>query len=241
MKCPNCLASMTQRSFERLYGRSMTLDLCHACQGIWFDDQELLQLSPGATLELLSAIAGESGAARQPLKTSLTCPRCARTLVETHDAQRNTRFWYSRCPEGHGRYLAFFQFLRAKNFVRALAAHEIEELRAHIRQVNCANCGAPIDVEQGAVCGFCRTPIAMLDPDQVRKAVAHLQKAGEGKKQVDPTLPMTLLIERVRAERAFLDDTPRSARPSITGLLAFDSADLVSTGLRSLRGLFGGD
>jgi hypothetical protein len=194
---------MEERSFDRLYGRSVTLDFCNTCQAIWFDDLELLQLTPGATLRLVTSLKDRLSPARTPLGTRLPCPRCKATLVESNDLQRNTRFSYVRCPAGHGRFLTFYQFLRAKNFVRSLDAREIADLRRHIRQINCANCGAPVEVERHAACTFCRSPIAMLDPDQVRKAVAELQQADARRQRFDPTLPVQLLAERAKVERAF--------------------------------------
>jgi Zn-finger nucleic acid-binding protein len=76
---------MDAPSFDRLYGRRLTLDVCRRCQAVWFDDQELLQLTPGATLQLLTALAEDRGATREPWTAEPKCPRCSRVLVETHD------------------------------------------------------------------------------------------------------------------------------------------------------------
>ena len=43
--------------------------------------------------------------------------------------------------------MTFFQFLRAKRFVRSLGPAEIRQLREQVRQLNCSNCGAPLDIE----------------------------------------------------------------------------------------------
>lgn len=233
MKCPSCRNQMTERSFERLYGRSLTLDLCHPCQGIWFDRQELLQLAPSATIALVAAIHDTAPGARQPLAARLKCPRCARGLSEATDLQRNTRFTFFNCPSDHGRFLTFYQFLRAKNFVRSLDAREVAELRTRLRQVNCSNCGAPVDVERGAACSFCRTPLAILDPHQVRRALEQLA-ADATPRPPDATLPVTLMLERLRAERAFAEaagDSPLEA------LLSRDANDLVGAGLRAVAEL----
>jgi hypothetical protein len=224
---------MAERSFERLYGRSLTLDLCLQCQGIWFDRQELLQLSPSATIDLVAAIHDASAEARQVLGPRLKCPRCVRTLSEARDLQRNTRFTFFSCPAGHGRFLTFYQFLRAKNFVRSLDAREIDRLRTHLRQVNCSNCGAPVDVERGAACTFCRTPLAILDPDQVRTALEQLA-SDANRRTPDATLPVTLLLERLRAERAFAEAT---GNQPLDALLSRDTTDLVGAGLRAVARL----
>lgn len=221
---------MTERSFERLYGRALTLDLCDRCQGLWFDHQELLQLAPAATIQLVAAIHEASSGERQPLAPRLKCPRCGRGLSEAGDLQRNTRFTFFSCPEGHGRFLTFYQFLRAKNFVRSLDAREIAELRTRLRQVNCSNCGAPVDIERGAACAFCRTPLAMLDPDQVRRALEQLA-SDANRRPPDATLPVTLMLERLRAERAFAEAAGDSP---IDALLSRDANDLVGAGLRAV-------
>ncbi len=229
---------MDSRLFERFYGQTLTLDICNACQGIWFDGQELLQLTPGAVLALLSVVTDVPSAARHPLSERLQCPRCAMRLVEVTDQQRNTRFTYFRCPRGDGRFLTFYQFLRARNFVRPLDAGEVAELRRHIRQVNCANCGAPIDVERGSACSFCRTPVAVLDPDQLRKAVSELQQASAAK-SVDPTLPIRLAMERLQAERAFAEVGGTGREPGVLDLVFGDVADPIAGGLRALRRILG--
>jgi Zn-finger nucleic acid-binding protein len=235
MNCPNCLAAMVERSLERNYGPPIVIDLCDTCQGFWFDDQEILQLSPSATLELFRHVQQGASATRQPLGRRLACPRCRTALREAQDMQRNTRFWYFKCPQGHGRYLPYFQFLRAKNFVRALTAKEIDELRRHVRQVNCTNCGGPIDVGRDVACGFCRTPVSVLDPDQVGKAVAQLQKAEQGRQQIDPAWPLLVEAERRRAELAFAE----TAEGRALATLGRDATpDLVSLGLRALASLW---
>jgi hypothetical protein len=97
----------------------------------------------------------------------------------------------------------------------------VKELRRRIRQVNCGNCGAPIDLDRG-ICDFCRTPLAMLDPDQMQKAVAQLKETAEAKSRVDPMLPLALAKERAEAEALFAKADP---------------PDLLAEGLRALRAL----
>lgn len=239
MICPACGSAMEAPAFERLYGRRLTIDVCHQCQSLWFDDKEFLQMTPGATLELVASVAEDKERARPPWTGSPKCPRCSRALVETHDQQRSTRFTYYRCPEGHGRLITYYQFLRARNFVRPLSDEEVRELRARIQQINCANCGAPVDVERNAVCGHCRTPLAIIDPDQVRKTIEHLKTAAEEKQGVDPALPVSLAMERLRAERAFADSPASARRPAAVDLLFGDLSDPVIGFLRLLGRLRG--
>ena len=243
MDCPNCRNAMASHEAERLYGiGTIPLDICHRCLAVWFDDKELLQLAPSATLQLVATLVQEDAGPRTPLSPSLACPRCRAPLVETHDRQRSTRFWYHRCPRGHGRLMTSYQFLRAKNFVRPLCEAEIAELREHVRQINCANCGAPVDIERDGICGFCRTPIAVLDPDQVRKVLEDQRQTAQAQQQkrADPTLPITLALERLRAERAWAGTPGSSRRPSVLDLFFGDLTDPIVGGLRVLARLLSG-
>jgi Zn-finger nucleic acid-binding protein len=225
---------MATQSFEEMYGRRVTVDVCHACHGVWLDGNELLQLSPAATLELFRTMAGAAGSPG-PAAARAICPRCGLALQDTSDMQRSTRFFYRRCPRGDGRFMTFFQFLRAKNFVRSLSEAEVRDLRRHVRQINCSNCGAPVDVERGATCAHCGTPISILDPEQVQKTALELQRADDKRRAPDPSLPLTLMLERLKAERAFQEATG-SPRP--TGVFQGGPADLIDLGLATLRRWF---
>jgi hypothetical protein len=110
----------------------------------------------------------------------------------------------SELPNGHGRLISFFDFLREKDFIRPLTPQQIAELRENVGSVNCANCGGPVDLSKGAVCLHCGTPLSMLDMKQAEKLVAQLQKAEDRAHQpIDPTLPIELERVRRETERSF--------------------------------------
>jgi transcription elongation factor Elf1 len=227
---------MRELPARETYGRPLAVDLCDACRGLWFDGAELLQLSAGSTLDLFKAMAGDEEPA-QPLASYLECPRCGQRLEHASDIQRGTRFHFARCPAGHGRFLTFFQFMRAKNFVRALSIREINALRGHIRQINCSNCGAAVDVERGSACAYCRTPLSMIDPGQLQTTLEELQAAESRHASVDPTLPLRLAQERLKAERAFATTEGEWVLATLRG---DRSGDLVQAGLRALRSILTG-
>ncbi|MCL4845826.1 MAG: hypothetical protein KJ066_04785 [Acidobacteria bacterium] len=233
---------MDEQRFEGRYGRPLVLDLCYACTGLWFDGLEALQLGPGATLALFELMDERQATSRSAISSRMSCPRCSGELRLTHDRQRETRFHYFRCPAGHGRFSTFFQFLRSRNFIRELSMKELNELRERIRSVNCSNCGAPVDVAQGAACGHCRTPISILDPGQLKRTMAELRDAETREQRgVDPALPLALAHERRQAERVFADLSDKDW----IGQMLFEptSAGLVEAGLHALvlrwRGLIG--
>jgi len=215
---------MEAQTLDAMYGRTVTIDLCHACTGIWFDTLETLQLTPGAVLRVFKLIHDRRGEAA-PAADVTRCPRCQARLAETTDMQRTTRFHYLRCPAEHGRFITFFQFLREKNFVRPLSLPELAQLRKSIRVVHCSSCGAPVDLERSTTCGYCRTAISMLDPEQVERAVRGLQAAETRRTTVDPQWPARLLVDRLVGERAV------SQPPSEGGSMRFG---LLDAGLQAL-------
>jgi len=180
-------------------GRPVTIDLCHPCQAFWFDGFESLQLSPASVRELFRTIGEHSTARPAPLSTTAPCPRCGLRLMPTSDQQRTTRFEYQRCPQGHGRLISLFNFLREKDFVRPLSAAQIAHLRRNLQTVHCSNCGAPIDLAAGASCAHCGSPLSMIDVPQAEALFATPQDSqAPAATGVDPTLPLAL--ERARRD-----------------------------------------
>ena len=118
--------------------------------------------------------------------------------------QRNTRFSYFRCNNGHGRFIRFIEFLREKDFIRPLSPQQIAELRKRVRNVNCSNCGAPVNLETGAICAHCSSPLSMLDMEQPERLIAQL-KAAAAPKPVDPSLPFELIRTKRHMDRLFGD------------------------------------
>jgi predicted amidophosphoribosyltransferase len=138
---------------------------------------------------------GEHTASGKQLNAdNLRCPRCAGPLKHTNDMQRSTRFSYWRCLKEHGRFIRFFEFLREKNFVRPLSPQQIAELRQNLQTVNCSNCGAPVNLESGAVCSHCGSPISMLDMRQPELLLNELKQTAA--KPIDPSWLLELTRER---------------------------------------------
>ena len=222
---------MTALALDGHLGTKVDLDMCSACQVIWFDRLESLRLSPGATLSLFRTI-GERKQTPPPLGDPLKCPRCDLRLLLTNDRQRNTPFRYRRCAREHGRLITFFDFLREKDFVRPLSARQIAELRASVQSVNCSNCGAPIDLTLASTCAHCSTPLSMLDLNQIEVMAAHLRRADEASRTIDPMLP-----ERMKREKEAVESLFAALRADEGGALP-GSTGLVEMGLRLLRTVF---
>src|SRR5262245_24959048 len=191
MDCMNCHNGMESMTLEAHLSAPVSIDLCKSCQAFWFDKYESLKLSATSTLKLLKLIGEQQSTSKQSFSNTMECPRCGCELRLTHDLQRNTRFAYWRCVNDHGRFIGFFDFLKEKNFVRTLTGPELQELRQNIQNVNCSNCGGPIDLISTSACTHCGSPISILDMKQPQQLLAQLQEAARIK-PVDPALPLEL-------------------------------------------------
>jgi Zn-finger nucleic acid-binding protein len=202
MQCPNCAAEMTPLTLDAHLTAAVTTDICTQCQAFWFDKYESLKLSPASTLKLLQFIGEHSSSPKVPQSEALHCPRCSAPLRHTNDMQRTTRFSYRRCPNEHGRFITFFDFLKEKNFIRPLTPQQITVLRQSVQTVNCSNCGAPIDLTTASVCAHCGSPLSMLDMTQPEQLVAQLKQAA-APRPIDPALPLKVARATRDVERLF--------------------------------------
>ena len=111
------------------------------------------------------------------LKEPLPCPRCRTPLARTNDLARGNRFLYFACPQNHGHFITFFQFLREKGIVRGLTLKELAELKRHVQWLQCSDCGGPISLEEESACPSCRAPVCILDPKALGSALEGLRPA----------------------------------------------------------------
>jgi len=174
--------------------QSIEIGCCAPCTLFWFDESASVRLTPKAVLGLFQFI-GQAGAARNALAANFGCPRCHGTLAFTHDLQRTTRFTFWRCPNDHGQLITFNQFLAEKNFIRPPSADELAKLRATVRQINCSQCGAPVNLESDSACPHCGAPIALIDSDGVAKALHDLVAASATPPTANPDAARTALSE----------------------------------------------
>jgi hypothetical protein len=204
---------MTPLTLEGRQGAKVEIDLCAACRGFWFDQYESLRLSPGSTLKLFTLMA-EPGSAGRPQPPTMRCPRCSGRLAVTHDMQHTTRFQYWQCPQNHGHFITFLDFLREKDFIRPLTPQQIAELRQNVETVNCSNCGGPIDLAKESVCPHCGSALSMLDMKQMQQMVAHLKEADQPR-AVDPNLPLAVERAKLDTEHHFAAITSGSEPQSL--------------------------
>lgn len=216
---------MAVHQFQRQQNGQITLDICFACQGIWFDEFESAQLAPAGVLDLFRLLHEHHTDLRQPWPGVLRCPRCRDPLLHCLDSTRAGRFAYSRCPQRHGRFSAFAAFMIEKGFVRQLNGAEVDDLVRKVQTIRCAGCGAPVDIGRDPVCTHCRSPIVILDPDAVRTALEDFGKRAN--QRPDPHAVADALIANERAKS-------QAVRHERKNLLEADLSDLVLGGIESV-------
>ena len=67
LACPSCRAPMSRRAVASNLGLTITLDVCHACRGLWFDHGESLRLAPQGVVELFRELHMHKDDAQTPL------------------------------------------------------------------------------------------------------------------------------------------------------------------------------
>ena len=206
--------------------RLLQIDVCYPCHAFWFDSNESLLLAPGAVIELFQDIHRHRDDARRPLADRLRCPQCYPPyhlrLELTRDIGKAGRFSYYRCTQGHGRFTPFSEFLREKQFVRALTLAELAHVRAEVKTVRCSGCGAPIDLEHESACSFCHAPVSILDADAVERALKMWSDA-EARRKSGPSPGK--LAEALLDMQAIGSKARRDAKRWSSGT-AIDAADI---------------
>ena len=186
MHCPSCHTGMKMVALQNHIGQPAEIDMCHPCHLIWFDHLESVSLSAGAVIELFKRIHATRNETRNLVGMQPACPICLTQLASANDLARGGRFTYHRCTNGHGRLIAFTQFLREKNFIRSLQAHELKTLSVKVKQVRCSSCGAGVNIESDSACRHCGSPVSVLDEAAVEKVLGALHSKEVQRTTFDP-------------------------------------------------------
>jgi Zn-finger nucleic acid-binding protein len=226
--CPSCRQPMDVHEFERHDFGKVELDVCYACQGIWFDQHENQQLTPGSVTELFRLLHEHRDTLRHPVAQVLACPRCGGRLEHGYDVVRSGRYVTHRCAQRHGRFSSFSSFMIEKGFVRQLSKPEIADLSERVGAIYCTGCGAPVDIRKDHACPHCRSAFSLIDPEAVQQALKGYHLAEDRRTTRDPRAVADALIEnergRHRVER-------QAATRSGTDLGSMDVGDLVMAGV----------
>ncbi len=167
--CGNCGAPLQVLALDGHYGSTVEIDLCAPCHLVWFDMVESARLTGPGLLALVGAMAQAQTLAHQPLRPQLPCPRCQAPVRTVHNQTRWGRSLQRECPERHGAWQSFAQFLSEKGLLRAMTVAD----RAHALQagaLHCVNCGGAIGPADTA-CSWCTAQAAVVDVARLARAL----------------------------------------------------------------------
>jgi len=236
---------MEAHRFASTQGSVLELDLCFACQGLWFDRHENLRLTPASVVELFRLLHEHPAQGHHPLPAQLGCPRCDSALDKGFDLVRSGRYVTHRCPRQHGRFSTFSSFMVEKGFVRHLTRPEIDDLARRVGAICCTSCGAPVDIRKDHACPYCHAAFSLIDPDAVARALEGYAQAS-ARARPGPVQGPTFDIgdalvalerdrtraERERQQRAFSGTVERADTPL--------TADLLAAGVALVWGMLNG-
>lgn len=232
--CPSCHQATDKHRFARKLGGEIVLDLCFPCQGIWFDENESVQITPGGIIELFELIHQHGDNQRLPLASQLHCPRCNERLLHGLDVVKTGgKFNYHRCLQQHGRFITFGQLMIEKGFVRQLSRAEINTLAVQVGSVHCTGCGAPVDIRTDHACRHCGAAIAILDRNAIEQALTRYQTAETQRDRVDVEALGDAIVMRER-------EKSRNRRDRLLNREVDEIAigDLIISGIELLRTIF---
>ncbi|WP_111882661.1 zf-TFIIB domain-containing protein [Paracidovorax anthurii] len=225
--CPSCRQPAESHRFRAHGGGTVELDLCFACQGLWFDPQENTRLAPAAVLELFELLYRHRGDAHRPVAQRLQCPRCAKALEAGFDLGQGGRYRTYRCAARHGRFSTFGAFMVEKGFVRHLSPLEIEALAQRVGTIACTACGGAVDIRNDHACPYCRSALSLLDPQAVDKALERHARAA--RTAAEPARPEALADALIALERDRERERRERQRESFSG--KSEGFDLLSAGV----------
>ncbi|RZJ11948.1 MAG: hypothetical protein EOP39_04890 [Rubrivivax sp.] len=236
--CPSCNKAMQVHALPAQYGGTVEIDFCFGCHGLWFDHQENIKLAPAAVATVFKEIHRHRDATHQPLAATLRCAECGERLVQGFDLVRSGRFITHRCEQRHGRFSSFASFMIEKGFVRQLTKPEIADIAAKVGCIHCSSCGAPVDLRKEDACSHCRSPLSLLDPQAVEKALQQYAHAPASAPAAwtTPNQVADAIVAMARESSRLERESPRAAFGRAgTGVLY---VDLISVSLGLLSSLW---
>lgn len=170
LACGNCRAAMLRVSLGGHYDSKVDLDLCQSCNLVWFDDVELARLSGVGMLALIDRMADAYGLPFEPLRPTVSCPRCEGQLVLAHNQSRWGPSVQLQCPRRDGAYQSFAQFLEGKGLLRPMSTADRAQLLRATGRIDCVNCGAAVGIDD-ARCPYCQSVPSLLDVARLARAL----------------------------------------------------------------------
>ncbi len=168
--CGNCGQPLRALRLAGHYGRPLELDLCAPCHLVWFDTVEAANLGGASLLDLVGEMAAAQALAHTPLRPDLPCPRCQRTVRTVHNPSRWGRSLQLECPQRHGAYQSYAQFLAQKGLVRPMSSADRARALQRDGALHCVNCGGAVGAGDAA-CPWCLSVPAVVDVARLARAL----------------------------------------------------------------------
>lgn len=102
MNCPKCPGKL-----KKIYIKNIEIDVCWACEGIWFDNGEINDLLKKTPLYELEADIRQNSEIIMPDldKKEGKCPRCDDSAILLRVPSKKKKIYIDICPRGHGIWL----------------------------------------------------------------------------------------------------------------------------------------
>lgn len=168
--CGNCRVPMRRLTLAGHYGAKVHLDLCRACDLIWFDETETARLNGPGLLALIGHMAAAQTLPHEMLRDAAACPRCGGRLKTVHNRSRWGQSLQLQCMRRHGAYQSFAQFLGGKGLLRPMSRLDRARLLRDRGRIDCVNCGAAVGLTDEH-CTFCRSVPSLLDVARLARAL----------------------------------------------------------------------
>jgi Zn-finger nucleic acid-binding protein len=120
MKCPNDRAEMKPVGLQSSMGRSIVVDQCPECGGIWFDEFEIYQAKDGEARRIETLDRAALANPAQLAASALICPRDGVQLVQFNDAYFPKGIIIANCRRCSGFWLNRGEFIKYQEARRGL-------------------------------------------------------------------------------------------------------------------------
>ena len=170
LDCGNCRQPMRRLVLSGHYGRAVELDMCAGCHLVWFDSTEAARLNGPAMLDLIAAMATAQSLPHEVIRAGAGCVRCGAALRSVHNQSRWGRSILLACPNAHGSFQSFAQFLQEKGLLRPMSPADRGRLVEERGHIDCVNCGAAIGRDD-AQCSHCLSVPSLLDVARLARSL----------------------------------------------------------------------
>ena len=170
LSCSNCGAPLRPLRLAGHYGSVVEIELCAPCHLVWFDVVESARLAGPGLLALIGEMAAAQTLAHQPLRPDLACPHCGTAVRTVHNRTRWGQSLQLECPQRHGAWQSFAQFLNEKGLLRPMNSADRARAVQDAAGLLCVNCGGAVGA--GDVnCPWCESVPALVDVARLARAL----------------------------------------------------------------------